>query len=110
MQNNSLDKINHLKIKNFVKKLCIVTRRYGKKEQISYDLKPPMETPDEKRLWAQLGQLEERVYKPYTQSNTMSIKNKDNIAELDTVLKSMEIKLNSLNAKKENREDTYKAD
>ncbi|HJO02252.1 MAG: hypothetical protein QGI89_00695 [Candidatus Woesearchaeota archaeon] len=95
MQNISLDHTDIANLKNFFRKLCLVSTRYTKKDKST-------ETATKEMLKIRVLELEEEVHKAKEERDKALEENKNKINQLNGALISVKIKMNELlQAKKE---------
>jgi len=98
MQNYSLDGINPLFLKNFLRKLCIVVSRYSNKDKI-------LETATKDMLTVRIMELEEELHQTRQERNTILHENRNKIIELNSSLLSIKTQVNKLLEAKRKREE-----
>tara|TARA_Y100000310_G_scaffold332054_1_gene406869 strand:+ start:698 stop:1066 length:369 start_codon:yes stop_codon:yes gene_type:complete len=89
MQNASFDGINPSDLKNFLRKLCIVSNRYTKKDE-------KLETANKELLMARIHELENELHKTKGEKDAASKENKDKIDELTASLLSIKTRMDGL--------------
>lgn len=95
MQNISLDHIDLTNLKNFFRKLCLVSARYTKKDKY-------IETVTKEMLKVRVQKLEEEVHKAEEERDRALEENRNKINQLNGALISVKTKMNELlQAKKE---------
>ncbi|MAH01808.1 MAG: hypothetical protein QF798_03960 [Candidatus Woesearchaeota archaeon] len=89
MQNISLDSIDSANLKNFFRKLCLVSTRYTKKDKY-------IETATKEMLKVRVQKLEEEVHKAKEERDKALEENRSKINQLSGTLISVKTKMNEL--------------
>ena len=101
MQNTSLDHIDHLRLKNFFRKLCIVSVRRAKKGHAASELGTQFDNETERELRIRIKQLEEELRQAVEEKNSALKENRNKIRKLSIALLSIKTEVGRLIKAKE---------
>ncbi len=97
MQNTSLEHINPSHLKNFFRKLCILSSKYAEKDNY-------LETATEEMLRARVQELEEELQLAREEKDKTLEENRNKINELNLAVLSIKTEINELLQAKEEKE------
>lgn len=97
MQNTSLEHIRNLQLKNFFRKLCIVSRRHAEKNNY-------LETATKEMLKSRVQELEEELQQIREEKDMTLKENRNKINELNLAVLSIKTQINVLLQDKNEKE------